>query len=206
MNKTEFRRRETRTHTGLYAVLCLRCGEIHETTNPDFDALRSPCCQRGMAFIGHLAPKSPERVKSEDRDQMRPAHMVRSPVQREADQQEALFRWVQFRAATMPELKLLHHIPNGGRRDAAEAAHLKRLGVKPGVPDLCLPVARGPHHGLYIEMKAGDNKPTDKQNEWLDALRKQGYAIAVCWSHEEAEEVIEEYMAQGPYHRKTVMI
>ena len=60
MNKTEFRRREIRTHTGLYAVMCLRCGEIHETTNPDFDALRSPCCCGGMVFIGHLKPRPPK--------------------------------------------------------------------------------------------------------------------------------------------------
>lgn len=182
MTKTEFRRRASRTPTGLYAVICDRCTEIHETTNPDFETLRSPCCRRSVTFIGHIVPA-----------QAAPRH----PVQHEADQQEALFRWAQFRAATMPELNLLYHIPNGGKRNAKEAAHLKRQGVKPGVPDLCLPVARGKYHGLYIEMKAGDNKPTGKQEEWLSDLSAQGYAVSVCWSHEEAEKAIETYMGLG---------
>lgn len=199
MNKSEYRRRASDTPTGLSAVMCLFCGEIYETTHPNPESLRSPCRNRGMTRIGFLRPAS----KTEAQNVSPPAPR---PVQHEADQQEALFRWAQFRAATMPELNLLYHIPNGGQRNPKEAAHLKRQGVKPGVPDLCLPVARGPHHGLYIEMKAGDNKPTDKQNEWLAALRKQGYAIAVCWSHEEAEKVIEEYMAQGAYRRKAVHV
>lgn len=179
MNKSEFFRRESRTPTGLYAVMCLHCAEIYETTNPETDELRSPCCRRGMARIGHLKPA-----------QTAPRH----PVQHEAGQQEALFRWVQFRAVTLPELRMLYHIPNGGRRSAKEAAHLKRQGVRPGVPDLCLPVARGKYHGLYIELKAGDNQPTDKQEEWLSALSAQGYAVAVCWSCEEAQQVLETYL------------
>ena len=73
----------------------------------------------------------------------------------EAQEQKAIFDW--SRQPTVrgqyPELKLLHHIPNGGKRDAIEAKHLKAQGVKKGVPDLCLPVARGPYHGAYIELK-----------------------------------------------------
>lgn len=76
-------------------------------------------------------------------------------IQHEAREQEALFRWADFAAGTMPELKLLYHIPNGGSRNKAEAANLKRQGVKAGVPDLFLPVPRGGYHGLYIELKFG---------------------------------------------------
>ena len=80
----------------------------------------------------------------------------------EAQHQSALIKWSQLPQirARYPELKLLHHIPNGGRRDPIEAKHLKAQGVKPGVPDLCLPVARGNFHGLYIEMKP---KRADRQ-------------------------------------------
>lgn len=92
---------------------------------------------------------------------------------------------------------MLYHIPNGGSRNELEAASLKRQGVKAGVPDLCLPVARGMHHGLYIEMKYGKNKTSDQQEKWLDAPAKQGYAVAVCYGFEEAQKVLIKYLEIG---------
>ena len=35
------------------------------------------------------------------------------------------------------------HIPNGGSRHPAEAARMGARGAKAGVPDLCIPAARG---------------------------------------------------------------
>lgn len=112
----------------------------------------------------------------------------------EAVQQQTLFEWAALMEAKVPELRLMYHVPNGGSRNSLEAANLKRQGVKAGVPDVCLPVARGNSHGLYIEMKAGDNKPTEKQKEWLTALEKQGYATAVCYSWEDAVNIITNYL------------
>lgn len=93
-----------------------------------------------------------------------------------------------------PDLDLLYHIPNGGSRNKMEAANLKRQGVRAGVPDLCLPVARGEYHGLYIELKAGKNKPTEKQKEWLENLTKQGYKTAVAYSCEAAADILLKYV------------
>lgn len=70
----------------------------------------------------------------------------------------------------------------------------KRQGVKAGVPDLCLPVARNGKHGLYVEMKWQNNKTTEKQDWWLEQLRQQGYETAVCWSAEEAMDTIAGYL------------
>ena len=70
----------------------------------------------------------------------------------EDDEQETLFEWAEIQAAKYPVLELMYHTPNGGKRDITTAKKLKRRGVKPGVPDVCLPVARGNYHGLYIEM------------------------------------------------------
>lgn len=56
---------------------------------------------------------------------------------------------------------------------------MRSEGLKSGVPDLCLPVARSGYHGLYIELKAGKNKPTDNQLAWLEVLEAQGYKTAV---------------------------
>ena len=112
----------------------------------------------------------------------------------ESNEQQALFQWAKFMEQKYPELRLLYHPPNGGKRDKREAARLKREGVKAGVPDLCLPVARGEFHGLYIELKAGKNKPTDAQKEWISDLILQGYYACVCVGWEQAAEVIGDYL------------
>lgn len=120
--------------------------------------------------------------------------MPNNHIQHEANEQEALFRWAAFVRGRFPEIDLLYHVPNGGSRNRLEAANLKRQGVKAGVPDLCLPVARGGFHGLYIEMKYGKNKLSENQKQWLSDLRKQGYAAEVCYGWEQAAEMITKYL------------
>lgn len=123
---------------------------------------------------------------------------VKLPTAPEAHEQTALFRWIADAAVyEYPELELLYHIPNGGTRNRAEAAHLKQQGVKSGVPDLCLPVARGKWHGLYIEMKAGKNKTTENQDRWIESLRKQGYVAEVCYGYRQAAEILVQYLSLG---------
>lgn len=119
----------------------------------------------------------------------------------EHDEQAALFGWAVLQAATMPELQLLHAIPNGGHRHKAVAAKMHAEGVKRGVPDICLPIARGEFHGLYIEMKFGRNRPSNEQLWWLEALAGQGYKTAVCWSFEAAQRIILEYLRLNPSER-----
>ncbi len=106
----------------------------------------------------------------------------------EAQEQEAVVEYCDI-------LKIpIFHIPNGGKRKASEAAHLKRQGVRAGVPDLFVPVACGQYHGLFIEMKAGKNKPTEKQIKWLSLLREQGYCAYVCVGSESAMRLIRKYL------------
>lgn len=88
----------------------------------------------------------------------------------------------------------IFHIPNGGSRNAIEAKNLKKQGVRPGVPDLMLPVAKQGYHGLFIEMKVGYNKPTDNQKKWIELLSKNGYLVKTCWSADEAINLINNYM------------
>lgn len=118
-------------------------------------------------------------------------------VQWEAAEQEALFTWANYQLGTFPELELLYHVPNGGRRNKYEAAKLKRQGVKPGVPDIVLPVPRAEFHGLYIELKYGDNKPTKDQKKWLERLKEQGYKAITCYGWREAAGEIEKYLRRN---------
>lgn len=120
--------------------------------------------------------------------------MTTKYIASEAEEQRALFQWAKIFEGKTPEITLLFHIPNGGRRDKVTAALLKAEGVKAGVPDLCLPVHRGNYHGLFIELKVGSNKPSALQEIWLKQLSQQGYCTAVCYGWHEAAEVIMKYL------------
>lgn len=119
------------------------------------------------------------------------------PIASEGQEQAALFEWARFNARMMPELELLFHVPNGGMRDKITAARLKAEGVKSGVPDVCLPVARSCWHGLWIELKVGDNKPSDNQKLWIGKLSEQGYRTVVCYGWVQAAAVITDYLKGG---------
>jgi hypothetical protein len=119
----------------------------------------------------------------------------------ESTEQQALFQWAAYNEAKYPELKLLFHIPNGGKRYKATAIRLKKEGVKAGVPDVFLPVARGGFHGLYVEMKAKKGKLSDNQLFWIFDLSRQGYKTEVCFGWEQAKEKIEGYLGiKGDWH------
>ena len=93
------------------------------------------------------------------------------------------------------ELKLIFAIPNGGKRNITTATRLKMEGVKPGVPDLMLPVARHGFHGLFIEMKRDPSLPLEeKQQKWKEDLEEQGYFVTKCGESEDAITVLKSYM------------
>ena len=77
-----------------------------------------------------------------------------------------------------------------------EAMYLKASGVRPGVPDICLPCARGGYHALYIELKRRKNgqvRPT--QREMILRLEALGNAAVVCRGADEAIRTIEWYLS-----------
>ena len=106
----------------------------------------------------------------------------------------AVIKWAVLSQGRFPALKRLFAIPNGGHRDIRVAARLKAEGVRPGVPDLMLPVPRGEYHGLFIEMKAKPNKLTELQEAECAALEASGYCVRVCFSSAEAIQSIEHYI------------
>ena len=69
------------------------------------------------------------------------------------------------------------------------------MGVKKGVPDLCLPVARGKYHALYIEMKTEKGRTTKEQEWWLEALREAGSCACLCRGWEAAAQVLTWYLS-----------
>jgi hypothetical protein len=90
----------------------------------------------------------------------------------------------------------MYHCPNGGRRNKAEAAKLKAMGVRKGIPDLFLPIPRQGYHGLYIEMKRLKNgKVSPDQQKEIARLKADGYAVEVANGSEEAKGKVLRYLA-----------
>lgn len=104
--------------------------------------------------------------------------------------QAAYFDWARMHQRA----RRAYAIPNGGHRHVAVAAKLKREGVRPGVLDICVPIAAGDAHSLYIEFKAGHNQPTREQAEEIAQLVEDGFAVAVCWHTEDAIKVTTDYL------------
>lgn len=161
---------------------------------------------------------------------MTPSQLARSGS--ESAHQIALFAWASvahnfgFEAAKLwsdghsqevepllepkvPELKWMHHIPNGGSRgndvksQMIRGAKLKAEGVRSGVSDICLPVRRGSCSGLYIEMKKPTEKPkregskggvSEEQREFGTFVQSQGFGFVVCYTWEEARDIIIAYL------------
>lgn len=138
---------------------------------------------------------SPKRFKTGAQllEHYRRAHGVKYG-KNEHGEQHALFQFTDTIANTgrYPGLGLMYANPNW-RPKEGERIHLAEEGVKTGVPDIFLPVARGIFHGLFIEMKEGKNKPTKDQKWYLDQLGKQGYMTVVAYGFEQAWDTIVYY-------------
>ena len=69
------------------------------------------------------------------------------------------------------------HVANGGFRRPTEAAILKSMGVRAGVPDLIC-IYRG---GVFaLELKAEGGKLSDRQREVIELMQRAGATVAVA--------------------------
>ena len=96
---------------------------------------------------------------------------------------------------------LLIHIENERKCNILQGRRRKAKGVRKGVPDLFLPYPNGIFHGLWIEMKGPKGKKgyrpapiTPEQKSWIEALRKQRYAVHVCYGADETIKTIKAYI------------
>ena len=87
-------------------------------------------------------------------------------------------------------------VPNGGHRHVATAGRLKAEGVRAGVPDLTVALARAPFSGLFLELKAPwpvAFTVSPVQRDWHALLQEAGYCVIVARGAEAAWEALTWY-------------
>lgn len=110
----------------------------------------------------------------------------------EDQEQIKLCQWMELKKI------IFYAIPNGGYRHELEAFKFKRMGVKSGVPDVCIPVPNKSYHGLYIELKRVSGSATSpNQLFWQAALKEMGYCSEICKGFDQAIKVISDYLNLG---------
>jgi len=118
----------------------------------------------------------------------------------EHDEQAAVIDWARRHEMRHPELYWLHSSLNGIVIPAPPATrariinHMKAEGMRKGVPDLSLPLARRGFHGMYIEMKAENGKLTPEQKDFMAYAEAAGYLDSVCFSADDAIDQLKWYI------------
>ena len=155
-------------------------------------------CDGLEKFLRRMEQPDTRRILSVCEPEAGTAARKTPPVPREDEEQAAVIAWAKRNERCCPALRMLFHVPNGGHRGKATAARLVAQGVKPGVPDLCLPVPRGNHHGLWIEMKRLKSSGlTTEQKRWLEQLNAHGYRAVMCRGAGAAIAEIKAYLETG---------
>ena len=126
----------------------------------------------------------------------------------EWQEQAAFVSWMEAVHRSIP----FFAVPNGGlrpwkknargQRYSPVAQKLKAIGVKRGVPDICIPEPRGRYHGAYFEFKRQNARPSDTDPDqviWLELLAGKGYFTAVVAGYDHAVRTLEAYLAMGPF-------
>lgn len=92
--------------------------------------------------------------------------------------------------------RLLFAVPNGGARNAREAAIMKGEGVTAGVSDLILLYGSGNYNALCIEFKtlSKSSKQTPLQKEWQALAEQYGNKYVVCRSFEDFQQEVQNYL------------
>lgn len=108
----------------------------------------------------------------------------------EEQEQLALVQWLELH-----EIRYTH-VPNEGKHKVQYRAKQKRLGVKPGVPDILIfdrPPLYPENVGVAIELKRQKGgRVTPEQIAWLEDLKARGWAVAVCRGAMEAIRFLQE--------------
>ncbi len=119
------------------------------------------------------------------------------PRQLEHIEAVGLMKWwsINHSRLGLPETALFH-VANGGARDEITGSRLKQEGVRPGVYDYMMPVAKYQYHGLFVELKAQNGRISNEQIDFGTFLVSQRYCGVVAVGWQNAAKEILKYMGQ----------
>jgi hypothetical protein len=109
---------------------------------------------------------------------------------KEDDLQVACMQWMKY---AHPDV-LAFHVPNGGKRNAREGAKFKRMGVLAGVPDVLILEPKQGFNGFAVELKVKGGKLSKNQKDRLKEFAACNWKILVCYSFDEFEHHLNEYL------------
>jgi hypothetical protein len=145
---------------------------------------------------------------------VKPKFKLKVQTPYETDVQATVIDWAHGYGHKLDGIDMLFSIPNGallGSRPHkctncgvwcngdynhfALAAKLKKEGLKEGVSDLFLSVARHGFHGFYLETKRRTRgRLSDEQESFGIRAQEEGYKFAVYENYAHAIKLIEEYL------------
>ncbi len=171
--------------------------------------------QEGSAMDSMRVKSEPKKrvTKKEQEGLLSPEieNLTKAPrKQPESDMQIALFDMVYLHETKYPLLARVFHVPNegySGPKGKAKGQKRHREGVRAGIFDIFVDVPMSLNMfttsldgaliycpGLRIELKAPGGKMSDAQTDWLNYYREAGYRAEICFSWEEAWNIICEYL------------
>lgn len=92
-----------------------------------------------------------------------------------------------FLDRALPVGAVYFHIANQRQTSVRMGAKLKRMGVKAGMPDLCI-IWKG--RAIFIELKVGRRGASGVQQDMLTDLTLAGAVVDVCRSLDEVAEFL----------------
>lgn len=104
----------------------------------------------------------------------------------EFQESQALWEWCQLNSSAIPELGLMFHIPNEGKRSAITGARLITIGMVRGVFDYFWGFHYSTFHGVFIEIKTQKGRPTEEQLEFKRKWEKFDYECLICYGWKNA--------------------
>ncbi len=114
------------------------------------------------------------------------------PSHIESELQRSCKQWFDLQ---YPKLsRLCFAVPNGGARNAREAAIMKGEGVTAGVADMIILIPRKGYGCLCIEFKTKDGRQSESQKLWQHDAEANGNKYVVVRSIEEFMKVVNEYL------------
>ncbi len=128
---------------------------------------------------------------------MRKVLQFKPKIPTEYQECKAFFLWCENNL----ELSgLVAHIPNEAKRSYGLARLLQCIGLRKGICDYIIPISRGGHGLMFLEMKRRDkklSKISPDQKLWIEKMQGQGHVAVIAWGWDDAAKQVQEYLALG---------